>query len=146
MQKYRVTVSHIVPPIVIALAKQPVVEKFDLSSLKLIMSGAAPLGAEIQEECAKRLKVVVKQGYGMSELSPVSHSNPNHVIIPGPHTAVNAPSREARPPGGRAQRCRGSRAACHLDPPPRPLPSRTHALQGRWATCWRTRRPRSSIP
>ena len=83
MQKYRVTIAHIVPPIVIALAKQPIVDKFDLSSIKMVMSGAAPLGAEIQQELAKRLGVIVKQGYGMTELSPVSHVNANNHVVPG---------------------------------------------------------------
>jgi acyl-CoA synthetase (AMP-forming)/AMP-acid ligase II len=83
VQKYRVTVSHIVPPIVIALAKSPVVAQYDISSVRMVMSGAAPLGAEIQQEAARRLGVIVKQGYGMSELSPVSHTNPTNRAVPG---------------------------------------------------------------
>jgi acyl-CoA synthetase (AMP-forming)/AMP-acid ligase II len=47
IQKYRVTLSHIVPPIVLQLARNPVIEKYDLSSLKIIFSGAAPLGEEL---------------------------------------------------------------------------------------------------
>lgn len=47
----KVTRAHVVPPIVLALAKHPVIDKFDLSSCKGFMSGAAPLGAEIQKVC-----------------------------------------------------------------------------------------------
>src|SRR5260370_28039596 len=47
IEKYRVTLSHIVPPIVLHLARNPIVEKYDLSSLQMIFSGAAPLDAEL---------------------------------------------------------------------------------------------------
>jgi len=76
IQKYRVTGAHLVPPIIIGLAKHPIVDKFDVTSLKQIISGAAPLGKEVELEASKRLKVVVKQGYGMTELSPTSHLTP----------------------------------------------------------------------
>ncbi|KAL4295699.1 hypothetical protein GQ457_12G029900 [Hibiscus cannabinus] len=67
-EKYRATNLWVVPPIVLALAKQNVVSKFDLSSLKEIGSGAAPLGKELMEECAKKFpQAVVMQGYGMTE-------------------------------------------------------------------------------
>ncbi len=57
--------------IVLALSKHPLVDKYDLSSLQSVMSGAAPLSKEIQEVCAARLKILVKQGWGMTELSPL---------------------------------------------------------------------------
>ncbi len=76
IQQYGITRGHIVPPIVLALAKHPLVDQFDLSSLKVILSGAAPLGADLSQECATRLNLVVKQGYGMTELSPVTHVSP----------------------------------------------------------------------
>ncbi|MBA0756171.1 hypothetical protein Gogos_021681 [Gossypium gossypioides] len=68
VEKYRATHLWVVPPIVLAMAKQNVVDKFDLSSLKQIGSGAAPLGKELMEECAKKFpQAVVMQGYGMTE-------------------------------------------------------------------------------
>ncbi|KAJ0084838.1 hypothetical protein Patl1_30598 [Pistacia atlantica] len=78
VEKYRVTNMWIVPPIVLALAKQSLVKKFELSSLKLIGSGAAPLGKELMEECAKNFPhAVIIQGYGMTETSGiVSVENP----------------------------------------------------------------------
>jgi 4-coumarate--CoA ligase len=72
-QRHGVTRSFVAPPIVVALAKHPVVDQYDLSSVEQMFSGAAPLSAEIAEEAAARLKCEVVQGYGMTELSPVSH-------------------------------------------------------------------------
>lgn len=59
VEKYRVTRLWVVPPIILALAKQSVVHKYDLSSLKQIGSGAAPLGKELMEDCAKNLPHVL---------------------------------------------------------------------------------------
>lgn len=73
IQRYRVTVAFVVPPIVLALAQHPMVGNFDLSSLRSMMSGAAPLGADVAAVAQARIKVPVFQGYGMTELSPVSH-------------------------------------------------------------------------
>lgn len=53
VEKFRVTHLWIVPPIVLALTKQSMVKKFDLSSLRQIGSGAAPLGKELMQDCAK---------------------------------------------------------------------------------------------
>ena len=76
IQKYRVTLSHIVPPIVLQLARNPIVDNYDLSSLKMIFSGAAPLGEDLSRECMKRVGCSIRQGYGMTETSPVTHSSP----------------------------------------------------------------------
>lgn len=70
MQDYRVTVGNMVPPILLALAKQPVVENYDLSPLRVILSAAAPLGRELQEACATRLDCLVVQAWGLTETSP----------------------------------------------------------------------------
>lgn len=68
VESYRVTRAELVPPIVLALAKQPVVDRYDLSSLRIITSGAAPLGRELAQACAERLGCRIKQGFGMTEL------------------------------------------------------------------------------
>ncbi|KAL6202956.1 hypothetical protein ACLB2K_026660 [Fragaria x ananassa] len=68
VEKYKVTHLWVVPPIILALAKDNVVKKYNLSSLKHIGSGAAPLGKELMEECAKVIpQGLVAQGYGMTE-------------------------------------------------------------------------------
>jgi acyl-CoA synthetase (AMP-forming)/AMP-acid ligase II len=73
IEQHRVTAAYVVPPIALALAKHPAVEGHDLSSLRMVMSGAAPLGPELTEQVGERLGVAVTQGYGMTELSPVTH-------------------------------------------------------------------------
>jgi acyl-CoA synthetase (AMP-forming)/AMP-acid ligase II len=76
VQEHRATKAHLVPPIVLALARSPVVERYDLSSLVLVNSGAAPLSAELQQAAADRIGCPVVQGYGMTESSPVTHVTP----------------------------------------------------------------------
>lgn len=70
VQRYKVTFLYVPPPIVLALGKSPVVSKYDLSSLRWINSAAAPLSRELVETVWKRLKIGVKQGYGLTETSP----------------------------------------------------------------------------
>ncbi len=75
LQDYRVTGAALVPPIMLALARHPLVDRFDLSALRSVGSGAAPLGAELQEACGRRLACMVFQGYGLTE-SPVLTVHP----------------------------------------------------------------------
>jgi acyl-CoA synthetase (AMP-forming)/AMP-acid ligase II len=76
IQNYKCTIAFIAPPVAVALAKHPLVDSYDLSSLNTVMSGAAPLDADLGHAVAERLGCRVVQGYGMSELSPVSHITP----------------------------------------------------------------------
>jgi 4-coumarate--CoA ligase len=82
-QRHGATRLYVVPPIVLALAKHPVVEQYNLSSVRSLLSGAAPLGPDLAREAADRLGVPVVQGYGMTELSPVSHALPFDEDRPG---------------------------------------------------------------
>ncbi len=66
----------IVPPVALALAKHPLVDDYDLSHVHQVFSGAAPLGAELSDAVGKRLDCNSLQGYGMTELAPVSHVSP----------------------------------------------------------------------
>jgi acyl-CoA synthetase (AMP-forming)/AMP-acid ligase II len=74
IQEHRITRLYLVPPIVLALAKHPMIDDYDLSSVNEVFSGAAPLGGELAEAAATRMNCSVVQGYGMTELSPVSHT------------------------------------------------------------------------
>lgn len=76
IQKHRISFVYVVPPVVLLLAKHPCVDKYDLSSLRMMNSGAAPLTQELVEAVYKRLKVPIKQGYGLSETSPTTHAQP----------------------------------------------------------------------
>jgi acyl-CoA synthetase (AMP-forming)/AMP-acid ligase II len=83
IQDHKITRAFVAPPILLALAKHPLVDKYDLSSLTSIMSGAAPLDEQLAQAVQERLRkgadtgVSVAQGYGMTELSPVSHTTPD---------------------------------------------------------------------
>ncbi|OMC03175.1 AMP-dependent synthetase [Mycobacterium sp. NS-7484] len=74
---HRCTFVYIAPPVAVALAKHPLVDSYDLSSLRAVLSGAASLDADLGRAVAERLGCTVSQGYGMSELSPVSHITPH---------------------------------------------------------------------
>ena len=76
LERYRVTRAYVVPPIALALARDPAVEGRDLSALRHIVCGAAPLGADLAEEVAERIGCSVSQGCGMTEMSPVTHLVP----------------------------------------------------------------------
>jgi len=76
VQDTRCTWVFIAPPIAVALAKHPLVEDFDLSSVEVVLSGAAPLDEALGRAVEHRLGVTVLQGYGMTELSPISHVIP----------------------------------------------------------------------
>lgn len=97
IQTHECTYLFIAPPIAVALAKHPIVDSFDISSVRTIFSGAAPLDGETAKAAGDRLHAVVKQGYGMSELSPVSHANPyTRDDIPVSSVGVLLPNEECK--------------------------------------------------
>ncbi|MCA9916909.1 MAG: 4-coumarate--CoA ligase family protein [Anaerolineales bacterium] len=73
VQKHKVTRVNLVPPILVGLAKHPIVDQYDTSSLVELFSGAAPLGQALADEVKARLNCRVVQGYGLTETSPVTH-------------------------------------------------------------------------
>jgi len=94
-QDYRITRTFVAPPIVVALAKHPAVGDYDLSSIRQVFSGAAPLSAELAEEAGGRLGCEVVQGYGMTEASPVTHMTPAGGYKPG-SVGVTVPNTATR--------------------------------------------------
>lgn len=97
MQAHRVTFACLVPPIVLALAKHPAVDKYDLSALRHIMSGAAPLDSSVCEAAAARLDCLVVQGYGLTETSPVMSASTRDPAAARPSsTGVILPNTEIR--------------------------------------------------
>lgn len=97
MQNYGITFAFLAPPLVLALAKHPLVDKYDLSKLRMIISGAAPLSENVAQACAERLGCLVGQGYGLTETSPVTHVSPRDPERVRPAAAgVLIPNTEAR--------------------------------------------------
>jgi 4-coumarate--CoA ligase len=76
IQKLKCTFAYVVPPVILMLGKAPIVDKYDLSSMRIMNSGAAPLTKELVDAVYSRLKIPIKQGYGLSETSPTTHSQP----------------------------------------------------------------------
>ncbi|KAM9976817.1 hypothetical protein ACTFIR_010663 [Dictyostelium discoideum] len=85
IQKYKVAISFIVPPVAIMFAKSPIVDKLDLSSLRTLLSGAAPLSSEVEDLIKERFKgkIAIKQGYGATELSPACFAIPSGLVKSG---------------------------------------------------------------
>jgi len=75
-QRYRVTLFYAVPPVLLALTQLPALREYDLSSVRYIMSGAAPLPPELARRMQELSGVCVLQGYGLTEASPITHLNP----------------------------------------------------------------------
>lgn len=97
LSKYQITLAHLVPPIVLALSKHPRVDDFDLSNLRMLFSGAAPLDKNLTQACMQRLNCRLRQGYGMTETSPVTHSSPANVEnVKLGSVGVPAPSTECK--------------------------------------------------
>ena len=97
MQSHRIHMANVVPPIILAMAKHPAVANYDLSNLKYLFSGAAPLGTELAQACEQRLNIRVRQGYGLTETSPVSHYHPmDDVRVVNDSVGPSAPNTECR--------------------------------------------------
>jgi acyl-CoA synthetase (AMP-forming)/AMP-acid ligase II len=76
IQDYRATLTIVVPPVALALAGHPLVDSYDLSSLRLLGVGAAPLGAGVEQRCAERLGCTTGQGLGMTEAAALIACGP----------------------------------------------------------------------
>ena len=98
VERHGVTWLHIAPPIVLAFATAPQIEERDTSRLKMVISGAAPLDADLAERAEARIGAPIRQGYGMTELSPVSHKSRLGRVEETPPGSIGAliPNTEAR--------------------------------------------------
>jgi long-chain acyl-CoA synthetase len=79
IQKYKVTILHGVPTLYSAIINHPLVKQFDLSSIIYCSSGAAPLPLEVAKQFEELTNGgLLVEGYGLSETSPVTHTNPTN--------------------------------------------------------------------
>ncbi|KAJ4496672.1 AMP binding protein [Lentinula lateritia] len=84
VERFRITAVLVVPPVMLAIARHPAIDKFDLSSIWLLFSSAAPVSPTLIKEAKKRLlakrkpeeTLYITEGYGMTECSPASHILP----------------------------------------------------------------------
>ncbi len=75
IEKHKVTLLYIVPPVVLAFINHPAVAKADLSSVRFALSGAAPLSAEMQAAFKERTGIPCNKGYGLTETSPLTNGD-----------------------------------------------------------------------
>ncbi|MCX8103452.1 MAG: long-chain fatty acid--CoA ligase [Candidatus Bipolaricaulota bacterium] len=75
IQEHKITSMVCVPTLYIDLLHHPKVTQYDLSSLKLCSSGGAKMPVPVIEAMHKKLGVAVYEGYGLTETSPVTHTN-----------------------------------------------------------------------
>ncbi len=110
IQKERPSLFPGVPTMYVALINHPDVGKYNLSSIRACISGAAPLPLEVQQGFERITGGKLVEGYGLSEASPVTHANPiegkrkiGTIGIPVPDTLARIvdPSdpRKVLPPG-----------------------------------------------
>ncbi len=76
IQDHKITFVYVAPPVVVHLARSDIIKRFDISSLRMITSGAAPLTRELVDAVYAKLKIKVNQAYGLSETSPMTHTQP----------------------------------------------------------------------
>ncbi|SMG67050.1 protein containing AMP-dependent synthetase and ligase domain, partial [methanotrophic bacterial endosymbiont of Bathymodiolus sp.] len=86
IEQHRITTASLVPPIILFLAGHPLVDDFDMSSLKYIMSGAAPVGEAQLLAVGEHILCPVHQGYGLTETSPVALKEPDLLARTKPGT------------------------------------------------------------
>jgi acyl-CoA synthetase (AMP-forming)/AMP-acid ligase II len=114
LERHSVSCAYLVPPIVLALAKHPLVEQSDLSSLRTIVCAAAPLDAELARACEQRIDCEIRQAYGLTECSPITHFVPEGrnksgsvgpVVRSTEAKIVHVSTGEPLGPGARGQVC-----------------------------------------
>ncbi|MBU7024655.1 MAG: long-chain fatty acid--CoA ligase, partial [Theionarchaea archaeon] len=81
IQKQKPTLFPGVPTMYIAIINDPDVSKYDLCSIKYCISGAAPLPLEVLQTFERLTGGKLREGYGLTESSPVTHSNPLEGLV-----------------------------------------------------------------
>lgn len=114
IHKLRPTVFPGAPSLYISLLQQKDIDKYDLNSINVCVSGSAPMPVEYMEQFKDRTGTAISEGYGLTEASPVTHFNPLHGVrkngsigLPFPDTDAKIVDKdvggEALPPGVRGE-------------------------------------------
>ncbi|KAK3932453.1 Luciferin 4-monooxygenase [Frankliniella fusca] len=81
VQDFKISTLYVVPPLMVFLAKHPIVDKYNLSQVKTIICGAAPLNKDTQDAVSMRIGVKdIRQGYGMTETSILATAAQNYPV------------------------------------------------------------------
>lgn len=80
IQEYRISHVYAAPPIVLHLVKSSLVNTYDLRTLRMITSGGAPLASSLATELFQQRQIPVRQAYGLSETTSVSHVQVGHLV------------------------------------------------------------------
>ncbi|CAG8772535.1 10276_t:CDS:10 [Cetraspora pellucida] len=86
IQNYKINYIHGVPPIINKLVDDPVVQDFDLSSVEMIVSGAAPLSDKLVKKFYEMFNIPILQSYGLTEAALVLHysgTKNSKIAVPG---------------------------------------------------------------
>ncbi len=96
IQRYQVTVFSGIPAMFMMINDHSKVQQYNLRSLRVCLSGASPLHAEVQERFERLTGVRISEGYGLTEASPVTHCNPVYRVNPRGSMGVPFPDTEDR--------------------------------------------------
>ncbi len=96
IQTYRVTIFSAIPMMFMKVSESPEARKYDLRSLRVCLSGASPLHAEVQDRFERLTGVKISEGYGLTEAGPVTHCNPVYGHNPQSSIGVPFPDTETR--------------------------------------------------
>ncbi|KIX00282.1 uncharacterized protein Z518_10421 [Rhinocladiella mackenziei CBS 650.93] len=80
IQQFRITTMQLVPPVLVMMAKRHETAKYDISSIKHILCGAAPLSSDLQNEVMSRFNMVICQAWGMTETTCAGIMTPDMTI------------------------------------------------------------------
>jgi len=96
IQAHRVTIFSAIPMMFMKITEFSHVDGYDLRSLRVCLSGASPLHAEVQDRFERLTDVKISEGYGLTEAGPVTHCNPVYGNRPANSIGVPFPDTETR--------------------------------------------------
>lgn len=142
IQEHRITFIYVAPPVIVRLARDKLVDKYDLSSVKMITSGAAPLTKELVDAVHKRLGIKINQAYGLSETSPMTHTQVRSLFLTRKYHIIPLTCPTSPGTNGTAQSVAWARCSPTCTPntspatgPPSSAPAKQASCGSRGPTC-----------